>query len=74
MILVIDKGGRPMVVPTISVVINQLKGYISKQIGHSIWQSRFIDHVIRNEQDYLEHWEYIENTPFKWELDKYYET
>ena len=72
MILMIDRGGRPLVVPTISIVINQLKGYITKQIGHSIWQQRFIDHVIRNEKDYLEHWEYIENNPLKWELDKYF--
>ena len=39
-----------------------------------IWQSRFIDHIIRNEKDYLEHLEYIENNPLKWELDKYYVT
>lgn len=72
MILTIDNGGRPMVVPTISVIINQLKGYISKQIGKSIWQSRFIDHIIRNQHDYDEHLKYIDQTPLKWEFDKYF--
>lgn len=71
-ILMIDNIGKQMDVPTISIVINQLKGYVSKIIGHSIWQSRFNDHVIRNEADYLKHLEYIENNPLKWELDDYF--
>lgn len=31
-----DEYGRPMVAPTISRVVQQLKGYITKRIGHSI--------------------------------------
>ena len=31
-----------------------------------LWQKSFYDHVIRNEQDYLETWEYIVNNPTKW--------
>lgn len=34
-----DEYGRPMVAPTISRVVQQLKGYITKRIGHSIWQN-----------------------------------
>lgn len=71
-ILMIDNINEQINVPTISNVINQLKGYVTKTIGHSIWQSRFNDHVIRNEADYLKHFEYIENNPIKWELDDYY--
>ena len=64
--------GRPMVAPTISRVIQQMKGYVSKQIGYSIWQKLFIDHIIRNERDYIEHYTYIDNNPIKWELDDLY--
>ncbi len=63
-----DVLGRPLVAPTISRVIKQMKGYVSKQIGHSIWQKSFIDHIIRNEKDYIEHYTYIENNPLSWEL------
>ncbi|MBQ8859840.1 MAG: hypothetical protein IJ015_00710 [Ruminococcus sp.] len=63
-------GGRPMVAPTISRVIKQMKGYVSKQIGYSIWQKLFIDHIIRSESDYIEHYTYIENNSTKWESDK----
>jgi len=71
MILVVNNG-RAMRAPTISTVINQLKGYITKQTGYSIWQKLFHDHIIRNEQDYLNIWEYIDTNPHKWQLDKYY--
>ena len=54
-----DEYGRPMVAPTISRVVQQLKGYVTKRIGHSIWQKLFFDHVIRNSRDYEEHVKYI---------------
>ena len=62
-----------MVAPTISIVVQQLKGVITKQIGQPIWQKLFHDHVIRNRQDYLKIWEYIDNNPAKWEEDCFYE-
>ena len=68
-----DADGRPLVAPTISTVVQQLKGVITKQIGRSIWQKLFHDHIIRNEQDYLKIWEYIENNPARWEEDCFYE-
>ena len=33
-----------------------------------LWQKSYYDHVIRNQQDYNEIWEYIENNPTKWLL------
>lgn len=54
-----DDSGRPMAAPTVSVLINQLKGAISKQIGKSIWQKGFYDHIIRDENDYQDAWRYI---------------
>ena len=31
-----------------------------------LWQKSYYDHVIRNQGDYNETWEYIENNPAKW--------
>ena len=58
-----DENGRTQFAPTISRVIKQFKGSITKQIGRPIWQKSFYDHGIRNQQDYNEIWEYIENNP-----------
>ena len=69
-----DGDGRAMLAPTVSVVIQQLKGVVTKQIGHSIWQKLFHDHVIRNEADYLKIWQYIDTNPAKWEADCFYTT
>ena len=67
-----DSDGRPMAAPTISTVINQFKGIVSKKAGFSVWQKGFHDHVIRNEKDYLEIWNYIDGNPSKWAEDKLY--
>lgn len=61
-----DNNGRPMVAPTISRVVQQTKGYVTKQIGVSIWQKSYNDHIIRGENDYYEIWKYIENNPLKY--------
>ncbi len=59
--------------PTVSRVVQQLKGVVTKQIGHCIWQKLFHDHVIRNEKDYSKIWEYIDNNPARWQEDCFYE-
>lgn len=76
MILVLqnDTGGRTQFAPTISRVIKQFKGSITKQIGRSIWQKSFYEHVIRNEKSYQDIWNYIDTNPFKWADDCYYQT
>jgi len=72
-------GGRPQVAPTeglgtptVSRIVKQFKGSVSKQIGSPIWQRSFYDHIIRDEADYLRIWEYIDTNPLKWEEDEYY--
>lgn len=64
-----DENGRPMTAPTISWVVNQLKGNVTKRIGRSIWQKSFYDHVIRNKKDYDEHVKYIYENPMNWQFD-----
>jgi REP element-mobilizing transposase RayT len=63
-----DKNGRTQFAPTISRVVKQFKGSITKQMGKTIWQKSFYEHTIRNQTDYNEIWEYIENNPLKWIL------
>ena len=55
-----------MVAPTIERIIRQMKGYITKRVGRSIWQNLFFDHIIRNKADYDEHVKYISENPSRW--------
>ena len=61
-------SGRIISAPTVSTVVGSMKRWASKQIGKAIWQKSFYDHGIRNQQDYNEIWEYIENNPLKYAL------
>ena len=76
MIVQIESEDGPMwaSAPTqsVSARIRSFKTLVSKQIGTSIWQRSFYDHVIRNEEDYLHIWQYIDNNPAKWAEDEYY--
>ena len=67
-----DYGGRSVIAPTISTVIRLMKGAVSKQAGFGVWQKGFYDHVVRNEKDYREIWNYIEGNPGRWTDDKLY--
>jgi len=61
-----DEFGRPQVAPTISRIIQQFKGAVTKQACRTVWQKSFYDHGIRNRQDYDEICEYIDNNPRKY--------
>ena len=74
MILLIDHptGGRSQIAPTISRIVKQFKGSVSKQCGQPIWQRSFYDHVIRTQSSYEEISEYIFNNPANWQKDQLY--
>jgi len=67
-----DVNGRSMIAPTISTVVRLMKGAVSRQAGFSVWQKGFYDHIIRNDNDYQDIWNYIEGNPCKWSEDKLY--
>ena len=67
-----NEYGRPLVAPTMSRVIKQLKGHVSKQVGSSIWQKSFHDHIVRCSGDYEEHLLYIYENPMRWCFDELY--
>ena len=71
MIIRIDNNGTMRASSPTNNVINivrSLKTLTTKEIGVSIWQRSYYDHVIRNQTDYNEIWEYIENNPKSWVL------
>ncbi len=57
---------------SVSQLIKSFKILVTKQIGFSLWQRSFHDHIIRNEQEYEKIWEYIATNPLKWEEDCFY--
>ena len=63
-------NGRRNAAPTISRIMNQFKGSVSKQSGFSVWQRSFYDRILRNEREYRSAWQYIENNPENWENDE----
>ena len=63
--------------PTLGNVIGWYKYQVTKQANaqlnnssEKLFQRSYYDHVIRNQQDYNEVWEYIENNPLKWIVEK----
>ena len=53
--------------PNVVNLIGSLKARITKKLGNgSIWQKSFYDHVIRNDKDYEESWNYISMNPTRY--------
>ncbi len=59
---------------SVSRVIGSYKSAVTKhahRLGHELkWQTRFYDHIIRNENDYFRIQNYIKNNPHNWDNDK----
>lgn len=63
--------------PTLGNIIGWYKYQVTKEAnrilgteGKKLFQRSYYDHVIRNQADYNEAWEYIENNPRKWVIQK----
>ena len=74
LIIKIDSGTMWASSPTksISQLIKSFKIIVTKEIGKPIFQRSFYDHIIRNENDYLKIWNYIDTNPMKWNEDCFY--
>ena len=48
---------------TLANFVGTFKRFCNKEYGNNIWQNRYYDHIIRNQDDYNEKWDYIENNP-----------
>ena len=53
-------------------IVSSLKRFTNRKAGMDLWQSGYYDHIIRDEQDFLTRWQYIENNPAAWLDDDYY--
>ena len=74
-LLTVQNGQSGTPVPTranstVAKFVSTFKRFCNKEYGENIWQSRYYDHVVRNQQDYNEIWEYIQNNPRKWVTTK----
>lgn len=66
LLLLIDTYGLPgSTAPTVSTVISAFKHLTNKQVGFNLWQRSFYDHIIRNETDFQNTWNYIEHNALK---------
>ena len=63
--------------PTNSIIaryVSTLKRMTNKQCNADIWQRSYYDHIIRDDEDYIYHLQYIDENPRKWLIgkDEYY--
>ena len=64
--------------PVLSTVVGSYKSSVSKQIHKTnpnviVWQRSFHDHIVRNEKTLERIWKYIDENPFHWNEDKFFQ-
>lgn len=62
---------------SVSVIVQQYKSSVKRfcnknDFSHFQWQSRFYEHIIRNEQSYEHITDYIINNPKNWKEDNFF--
>ena len=72
-----ENAGGASPSPTVSSMVGTMKSISTIRCHKELktrfaWQRSFYDHVIRNEKDYREVWEYIEENPVKWTQDQFF--
>lgn len=60
-----DEHGRTQFAPTLDRMVKQFKGAVTKKIKIPIWQKSFMEHIIRNNQDYKTKINYIYENPLR---------
>ncbi len=72
----ITKQNNPLLYKNLSSIIRWYKGRttfdIRKMHTNFVWQSRFYDHIIRNEEEFYRISEYIICNPQNWQTDDYF--
>ena len=61
-------------------IIGRMKSYTTKRYRELtansngiLWQRNFYEHIIRNDEDYAEKWQYIDENELKWNLIQNYD-
>ena len=71
--LILMIGQRRMIsAPTVSTIVGGMKRWASRQCSQPLWQKGFYDHIIRDDNDFLTRWNYIDSNPARWQEDAYY--
>lgn len=75
LLLLVHQGPPGTSAPTnmaIPRVISALKRFTNRDCGTQLWQRGYYDHILRDEADFLLHWDYIASNPGKWAEDEYH--
>jgi REP element-mobilizing transposase RayT len=70
-------GASRMPRPTNAVIpklVSSIKRFTNKQAGFNMWQHSFHDHIIRNHDEFLRIWQYIDENPARWQEDIYFDS
>jgi len=72
---VIKDGTRRGASPTKAVIpqiVQSLKSMTTRQFGFNMWQRSYHERIIRNQVEYQNKWQYIDENPAKWAEDDYF--
>ena len=69
----------PLQAGELGTIVRSYKSAVTRQVnllrqtpGHSLWQKKYYEHVIRDEPDLNRIRQYIVTNPSRWAEDKYY--
>lgn len=57
---------------TVGAIVRGYKSAVSKQLGFSVWQRNYYEHIIRDANDHARIDDYIVSNPAQWLNDKFY--
>ncbi len=72
LIIAIQAGGHGDPPLQVYDIIGRFKSFTDSKYDNKLWQRSFHDHIIRDEDDYLKIWSYIDSNPQKWREDKFF--
>jgi len=57
---------------SLGAIVRGFKSTVSKQIGFSVWQRNYHEHIIRDSRDFEKISKYIRNNPACWDMDRFH--
>ena len=57
---------------TLGALVRGFKSSVTKQLGFSLWQRNYYEHIIRNDKSYQHIANYIVNNQINWETDRFF--
>lgn len=53
-------------------IVSAFKRLTNEDAGQNLWQTGYHDHIVRNDDDHLRIWQYIDDNPSRWAEDRYF--